>query len=351
MARSLISLSTVDQGHGKLLEGDAKLERALRIGETRGFQDVITHALLWLGAAANWRGELRRALTFCQQGERVAADRYDGANELRLRAFRCTAHIGLGEYAEAITAINDGLTKARDRDSTFIVGRLTNTLGWLHQELGDFQRAVEYDRGSADLGQRFGDANVEISALINLGFDYLHLGEPEKALSLLENTFSRAEKGFGSHRWRWTMRLCACIADTLLALGAPDRALTQVERGFIEARATGSMKYIARFHALRGEIALASRQWSQAEADCREALRITRQISYPTLTWQAAHLLTRSQAGQNNLEAAFATVQLAVETIEAVAARIPDPALRETFLAWPRVQAVREEQDRLSRIS
>ena len=26
--------------------------------------------------------------------------------------------------------------------------------------------------------------------------------------------------------------------------GAPDRALTQVERGFIEARATGSMKYI-----------------------------------------------------------------------------------------------------------
>ena len=56
------------------------------------------------------------------------------------------------------------------------------------------------------------------------------------------------------------MRLCACIADTLLALGAPDRALTQVERGFIEARATGSMKYIARFHALRGEIALTARQ-------------------------------------------------------------------------------------------
>jgi hypothetical protein len=111
------------------------------------------------------------------------------------------------------------------------------------------------------------------------------------------------------------------------------------------------MKYIARFHALRGEIALVARQWSQAEADCREALRIARQISYPTLTWQAAHLLACSQAGQNNLEAGFATVQLAVETIDAVAARIPDPALRQTFLAWPRAQAVRVEQDRLSRIS
>jgi tetratricopeptide (TPR) repeat protein len=147
------------------------------------------------------------------------------------------------------------------------------------------------------------------------------------------------------------MHLCACIADTLLALKDPDRALTQVERGFSEARATGSMKYVARFHALRGEVALAARQWSQAEADCREALGIARQIGYPTLTWQAAHLLARAQAGQNNPEAAFATVQLAVETINAVAARIPEPALRETFLAWPRVQAVRAEQDRLSRIS
>jgi tetratricopeptide (TPR) repeat protein len=351
VARSLISLSTVDQVHGQLLEGDLKLERALRIGESRGFQDVNTYASLWLGAAANWRGEFQRVITFCQRGEQAAAEIYDGANELFNQAFRCLAHIGLGEYAEAITALNDGLTKARDRDNTYIVGRLTNTLGWLHQELGDFHRAVEYDRDSADLGQRLGYANVEISALINLGFDYLHLGEPEKALTLLETTLSRAEKGFGVHYWRWAMHLGSCIADTLLALGAPDQALTQVERGFTGARATGSMKYIARFHALRGEIALAAQQWIRAEADCREALGIARQISCPTLTWQAAHLLAQSQAEQNNLEAAFASIQLAIETINAVATRIPEPALRETFLAWPRVQVVREERDCLSRIS
>jgi tetratricopeptide (TPR) repeat protein len=351
VARSLTYLGSVDLIYGKLLEGQAKLEQALRICETRGFQDVIAHVLSQLGGTANYRGEFQRTITLCQQGERVAAAMYDGVMESWTQAVRCLAHIGLGEYAEAITAINDGITKARDRDNMFILGRLTNTLGWLHQELGDFQRAAEYDRDSADLGQRIGHSNVEISALINLGFDYLHLGKPAKALTLLETTLSRAEQGFGVHRWRWTMHLCAYIADTLLALGDPNRALTQVERGFVEARATSSMKYIARFHALRGEIALIGRQWSQAEADCREALRIARQISYPTLTWQAAHLLARSQAGQSNLEAACVAIQLAVETIDAVTTRIPDPALRETFLAWPRVQAVREEQDRLSRIS
>jgi tetratricopeptide (TPR) repeat protein len=198
----------------------------------------------------------------------------------------------LGEFTEAITAINEGLTKARDRDNTINLARLTNALGWLHQEFGDFHRAAAYDHDGAEIGRRTGHSQVELSALINLGFDYLHLGEPAKALALLENTLSRAEKGFGAHCWRWAIRLCASIADTLLVLGAPERALTQVERGFSEARATGSMKYIARFHALRGEIVLAARQWSQAEADCREALRIARQISSPTLTWQAAHLIS-----------------------------------------------------------
>ena len=231
VARSLIYLGAVDQVHGPLLEGEPKLERALRIGKNRGFQDVIAHASWVLGAAANWRGEFQEAISLCQQGEQAAADMYDGVGELWNQGFRCLAHIGLGEYVAAITAINDGLIKARDRDSTLFVGRLTNTLGWLHQELGDFQRAVEYDRDSAELGQRIGISNVEISALINLGFDYLHLGEPGKALALLENTLSRAEKGFGAHRWRWAMHLYACIADTLLALGDPDRALTQVERG------------------------------------------------------------------------------------------------------------------------
>ena len=39
--------------------------------------------------------------------------------------------------------------------------------------------------------------------------------------------------------------------------------------------------------------------------------------------------------------------RLAVETIDGVAAKIPDPTLAQTFLAWPRVQAVRDDLDRL----
>jgi tetratricopeptide (TPR) repeat protein len=139
------------------------------------------------------------------------------------------------------------------------------------------------------------------------------------------------------------------LAETLLAMGEPEKALVQVEKGFAQACATGSMKYIAKFHTLRGETALRAQQWSQAETDLSEALRIAQQIRYPPLTWQAAHLLSRTRAGQNKVEDAFTTARLAADTIEALAARIPTSALHQTFLAWHRVQSVREDLDRFRR--
>jgi hypothetical protein len=54
-------------------------------------------------------------------------------------------------------------------------------------------------------------------------------------------------------------------------------------------------------------------------------------------------------AGQDRREEAFATIQAAAETIDRVAAAAPDAALRASFLAWPRVVAVREDPDRLRR--
>jgi class 3 adenylate cyclase/tetratricopeptide (TPR) repeat protein len=350
LAKSLCYLGSVSQVDGNLEEADQKFEESLRICEAGGFKDIVTPNLVWLGAQANWRGDFPRAITLSRRAEESAVENHDGLNELIAPAFSCLSHIGLGEYAEGLTVIHDGLAKARDRNNTFIRGRLTNTLGWFHQELGDFRRSVEYDREGYALGRSANIPNVEISSLINLALDHLNLGEPQRALSLLEELLVRVEKfAFGAHRWRWAIHLRAYLVEVLLATRDSERALAPLEAGLAQARSTGSRKYIAKFQALRGEIALGARRWSQAEPDIHEALRIAREIRYPPLTWQAAHLLARAQVGQNKMEDAFASARLAAETIDSVAARLPEPAMKQTFLAWPRVRAVMDDLDRLRR--
>jgi tetratricopeptide (TPR) repeat protein len=292
-----------------------------------------------------------------RQVEAEARDAWDGFHELFAIAFRCKAHIGQGEYAEGLAVIGDGLNKARDRDNKFFVGRFENTLGWLHQELGDFGVAGEHDRLAADIGRQIKNGNVEISSLINLGFDHLHQGEAAKALALLEDTQRRAEAGFGAHRWRWAMHVAAYLAETLIALGRPGDALPEIARSLASAQATRSAKYVAKCHALRGEIGRAAGQWAEAEADLAEALRIAQRIGYRTLTWQCAHALSRVLAARDEHDGrpsdravrAYEMARLAADTIQSVADRLPDPALVRSFLAWGKVQAAQADLDRLRR--
>ena len=356
LARALHHLGGVDLMHGDLPEAEGKFMEALRIGEAGGFKAVTVQVRGQIAAQAYWRGDFPAVVEICRTAEEEARDIHDGFSELFSVAFRCLAHIGQGEHTEGLGVISEGLAKARDRDNKFIIGRLTNTLGWVYQELGDFTRAIEHDREAADLGRRIKNDNVEVSSLINLGFDHLHLGEPGKALTLLEETLRRAEKGFGSHRWRWAMHVRAYLAETLITLGRPGDALGQIGQALDVAQATGSSKYTARCHLLRGEIALGAGQAGEAEGDFAEALRIARRIGYPTLTWQAAHARARALVaagargqGADRIEQAYEMARLATDTIQSVADRLPYPALTSVFLAWVRVREVEETLDRLRR--
>ncbi len=344
LAKSLTRLGGLDQSDGNLAQGDQKFDESLRISEAGGFQDSVVENRMYLGAHANWRGELRHSVELSRAAATAAAEIHNGFVELYAMAFQCLSEIGFGDYASAQSTIGEALVKAKDRGNSFIEGRLTNSLGWLHQELGDFRAAMELDRESADIGQRIKNPNVEISALINVAFDHYQLGDGPHALAQLEEIAVRVEKfAFGAHRWRWSIHVATFLADVLLFLGEPAAALGQVEKAIVQARATGSKKYIGRSHALLGQIALAERAPLKAVTELGEALRIAREIEHPTLTWQVAHSLARAEAAIGHTEAASAAARLARETIEAVAARAPAPALRQSFLGWPRVTAALED--------
>jgi tetratricopeptide (TPR) repeat protein len=239
-----------------------------------------------------------------------------------------------------------------------VIGRLTNSLGWLYQELGDFRRATDLNRESQEVGHRIKNQNVEVSAIINVGYDHFHQGETDRALAVFEDTLVRVEKSaFGAHRWRWAMHLATYLAEALLALGRPEQALSQADKALDGARATGSLKYVGKAHLLKGRIALAGGDWSGGELGLREALDVARRIEYPNLVWPAAHGLAAALASRAERERAARTkgdevqilAALAADTIRSIAERAPETALRESFLAWTPVQAALEHLERLRR--
>jgi class 3 adenylate cyclase/tetratricopeptide (TPR) repeat protein len=341
LARTLFLIGSLDLMESRLTEASSNFDESLRVARAGKFEQTIVDNQISIGLVANWRADFRGAIATAREAELAARDLHDGYNEVFAMSNRCFSLIGLGEYREALALIAATRTAARERENRFMDARVTNTLGWLYQEFGDFSRARELDRESADLGHRIKNGNVEISALINVGFDDLYLGAPGRALPHFEETLVRVEKAFGAHRWRWTIHLQYALATTLLVLGRDGEALAQVDRGMVQAELTGSRKYVGWFHLLRGEIALRAGQAAAAAAALGQSLETARAIGYPTLTWKAAYLLGQARAAGGQGAEAREAAELAVSTIERIAAGAPEEGLRRTFLAWePVVRAV-----------
>ncbi len=350
VARSLTYLAGLDQADGNLAEADRKFTESLRLSEGGGFKQSVAQNRMYLGAHANWRGQFRQSIEISRSAEAAAAEIHDGVTELYAVAFRCLSEIGLGHYASAQATITDGLAKAKDWNNAFFQGRLTNSLGWMHQEFGDFEHSLELDLTSADIGQRIKNPNLEISALINVAFDHYHRGEVQRALALLEDTAVRVEKfAFGAHRWRWSMHIASYLAEMFLATGQVALAVEQATRTLPLARSTNSQKYVGRCLAVRGQVALAEGNLRLAIAELGEALRVAREIEYPTLTWQAADLLAQAHAADGTFAEGLSSAQLAADTLARIAADAPEPTLRQSLMALPRVQSAYERLERLRR--
>jgi tetratricopeptide (TPR) repeat protein len=341
LARSLTSLAFVHQVRGNLQEGDQLYEESLRISRREGYQDSIAQNLLWLGAQAHWQGHFPRAIQLGREGLAIAHAISDGVSELFNLAFLCLASWSAGDCVSALEVLHAGITKAKERGNMFILGRLLNTLGWFHSECGAVARAMEYDQESLELGCTHRIANVEISALINLGLDYLALGQHARAQSYLESTLERVQReAFGVHRWRWKIRLLIGLAELYYTTGAYEQAQRTVDEGLQEAQATSSQKYVAKGWALRGKILTRLGQIEVAGHDLKRAYALAERLSSPSLHYPIAYDLGQwyERAGQEQQAATLYTTAKA--SITHLMTAVEDETLCEAFQRSGLVQAL-----------
>ena len=349
IARTLFLLGSLDQMQARLAAAEEKFTEGVARARS-GSRDIVAQLEALLSVQRNWQGRFDETIAMCLGVEAAARELHDGFNEVFGMSNRCFALIGRGDYRAAWETLTRGRTLARERQNHFMFARMGNTFGWLRQEYGDFAGAVEVNRESRDIGQRIKNGNVEISALIDLGFSDLALKGPQPALTLFEETRERARKAFGAHRWRWAMHLAFGVTTALMMLGRDGEALSEANRGLADAEQTDSSKYVGWFHARRGELALRGGDARAAAESLGRALAIGRRIGYPTLTWQAADGLARAQMALGAADEAGAAARLAEDTVAAIAAAAPEPALAETLSRWPRVVEMRETVERVRRM-
>jgi tetratricopeptide (TPR) repeat protein len=341
LASSLISLGSVDHVRGNLSAADRNFTEALQISRRQGYQDSLAHALVFRCMVAYEQGKFQAATQLGQEGVVISHAIHDGFTELRTLAFLCQACWSAGQYAQALGMLHEGMAKAKERQNTFIVGRLTNTLGWFCREFGAVSRAIELDHESIELGRASRISNVEISALINLGLDYLALDQYEHALSSLKPTLERVQReAFGVHRWRWQMKLHIGLAEVHYAMGAYEDALRAVEAGVEQAQATTAQKWLAKAWGLRGKTLLALKQREAGGRALQQAFRLVEHLHSPSLTYPMAYDLGQWFEMIGNEHQAAALYGKATATIQHMLTSVEDPALQASFQQSGLVQTI-----------
>jgi tetratricopeptide (TPR) repeat protein len=348
LAQSLVSLGFVEMWRGNMEAADRQLTTSLQISRREGDKDVLVPTLRSLSTHAYWRGHFPSAIHFAQEGVSIARDIHDGFHELYCLAYLSLAQWSRGDYQQAFRVTHEVVTKAHERQNMFFLSRMKNHLGWFYRELGAVARAAELDHESTDLGRTHGIANVETSALINLGLDYLALGQPARAESYLAPTLDRVvREAFGGHRWRSPIRLRIGLAELSYTTGAYDQALPYVEEGLQEAQRTSSQKYVALGWALRGKIVAKLGDADAAGTELQRAFSLAEQLQSPSLLYPIAYDLGRWYETTGQEREAAALYGKAKATTEQMATAVEDDALRSTFLQSALVQEIHERAARL----
>jgi predicted ATPase/DNA-binding SARP family transcriptional activator len=331
------SLSLLGQCYSVRGELDAEFEliaRALDIARRSGNRWREGRTLADLGWLQAQTGTFAQAAASAEKALKLLETMADQAG----LAFACNvlgrAQGGQGNYEAAFAAFRRSGEIAEAIDHRFLIAQVPNMLGWLHYQLGDYQGALALDREGAEMARQWDKSPPEISALINVALDILHLGDLGQALFDLSDILTKIERDVsGFHAWRWRLRVLHGQALCHLALDDVDQAVELADDGLALSRSTSSQKYVALNLEVRGRALASLNTSAKAEEELASAINLADKIGYQPLRWQARSRLAALYQKTGQHEGALALLTEAQRIIRSVAAGLTDDTLRAALLA------------------
>jgi len=245
-----------------------------------------------------------------------------------------------GRISEAMTSMQEALDMARRNNNVLALSRIPNGIGWIWRELGEIGKAIEYNESNVEFARGTKAAEAEANSLINLVYDYLLAGEPEKSEEALERILPLYERERWN-RWRfYGIRHNAAQAEYWIVRRKLDRAEQYARALLANAEQNSAAKYTAIARRLLGEIAWVSGDAQTAEEELTRSLEPFATHPMPLTEWRHHVALGRLLAARNRPEGAREAFKRAEALVRELAGHISDPASRTAFLETAAVREV-----------
>lgn len=292
------------QVQGDLTNATEFFDRALAKG--RGF---CSAGLANYPLTLYWQGRLAEAL----QRARESAEAFRNLSD----AFAATfghAHLGLslaacGLYAEAARVFEEASQLGLKHEIwTFRARALAMSAGF-HLELFDFKGNEKLAEEAKEQARLAGFRPSEVSASLDLVFNFTRRGDIGRAELLALETANVAAQIGGWHQWLWQMRLQQARAEIACAAGHWRKALRHAELAIGQGRLRSRTKYVVIGLETRGRALAGLGRDVEAINDLRQAVQSARAMGDPAIFLRAATTLLKISGEDSLLQESRATAK------------------------------------------
>jgi class 3 adenylate cyclase/tetratricopeptide (TPR) repeat protein/ribosomal protein L40E len=319
-----------------------EMKRALTMSREAG--DILHESLslCFIGLVTNWTGNYDEASRLLDEGLRIARQN----NLLVPLLYGLFMHgvtlTGKGDYDDALATLAEGLALSEKVGDEVQRHRMLNCLGWLYMECGDLDRAIDLSRQGAEGARKRGDRETIANPEINLGDIFLAKGDHTLANEFFDGVHRLVKDPATSDwmRWRYSTHLFSSLGDLWLARGDYTKAREFCDHCLDIATRTNSKKNLVKGWRLKGEIALARRQWDDAENALRQAVTVAQAIGNPTQLWKSHLTLGRFYSDTKKPELAQQAFHAAREIIDQIKGSLRDAGLRASLDGAPMIQKI-----------
>jgi DNA-binding CsgD family transcriptional regulator/tetratricopeptide (TPR) repeat protein len=343
----LLALAHWNLGHLYEIEGrlDASAHHATeaeRLARLAAEPDILSRSLLVQALLAVWRGLYVEGERLASEAVVLARGGHDGLAFVAAH-WRLGLALGeLGQYAAARRVLLNGVTHAETLGERYYLSKLLNSVGWLYNELGDPEtarswnlRALESVRGS----HRERVTEAERYTLLNLATDELNAGNIDAAaahLHAFEPLLEQHEYGL----IRYLTRYHLVRGELALAQGDPVSTLDDAAEAACLATETGMRKNLAKSWLLAGRARLMQGRGREAIESLAEGVTLADEIAHGSLRWQGR--LWLGQAMRAVGRDAADIFREAMAQVGSLARDLDDDIVRATFLSSKRVVELRD---------